>query len=447
MIAAARSLLGRIARAIESPAPVVSAAGLEHMPPGGDIYRRLADELDTYLVDDFLSHWFPRCIDTRAGGFHQDFTENWRAKRASERLVVHQARQTWVCARVALHAPELAERFAGYALHGLQYLAGPMWDEEFGGPYFLLTADGRPQTDRGGEKHVCGATFMIFAAATVYQATRDERALGLARRTFEWMDGCAHDGENGGYFEALARDGSPLAEALQPGRYDEIGTPYGYKTVNTHIHILEALSALYRVDPTPHLRKRTEELVNLIRDRLTVSPGAMHIYFTTDWRPLPMHDSFGHAVEAAYLLIDAIAALGRDDCDETWRVARSIVDQALEWGWDHVHGGLWFAGQAAGPPFDRTKSWWVQAENLNALLLMHERYYDETDRYWNAFRSQLEFIFRRLVDRRYGGWRAQVSEDGKTVLADRDKASQWKASYHDGRALMNVIATLRRMAI
>ena len=144
MIAAARALLGRMARVIESPVPVVSAAGLEHMPPGGDIYRRLADELDTYLVDDFLSHWFPRCIDTRGGGFHQDFSENWRPNRASERLVVHQARQTWVCARVALHDPELAERFAGYALHGLEYLAGPMWDEELGGPYFLLTADGRP---------------------------------------------------------------------------------------------------------------------------------------------------------------------------------------------------------------------------------------------------------------------------------------------------------------
>lgn len=130
----------------------------------------------------------------------------------------------------------------------------------------------------------------------------------------------------------------------------------------------------------------------------------------------------------------------------TARIVRGIVDHALDWGWDRVHGGLYFAGQAFGPPFDRTKWWWVQAESLNVLLVMHEHYGHETRRYWTAFLAQLRFIWSHLIDHRHGGWFPSATEDGAAPGGPRDKAMQWKAAYHDGRALMNTVEALRRMA-
>jgi mannobiose 2-epimerase len=447
LIAVSRILLNR-ARHFFAPDPaVLSVLRGDACPPTAETYRRLAVTFDDYLRNDFLTCWFPRIVDRQNGGFHQEFGPDWKPGPETPRLAPHQARQTWLAACASLHDPGCAEQYREYALHGLDYLLGPMWDEQAGGPFFFLTPDGRPETDRGTEKHVYGATFVVFAAVAVYEALRDERARELARRTFEWIDAHAHDDDNEGYFEALARDGSPLLDPPESGRYDAIGTPYGNKSLNTHIHVLEALTALYRIAPSEHLRNRTEEAVRVVRDRMTVEPGAVHFFFTLDWRPLPMHDSFGHAVEAAYLLFDALQALGRNDDAETLNVARSLVDHALDRGWDTKHGGLWFAGQAAGPPLDRTKSWWMQAENWNSLLLMHELYRDDTDRYWRAFLLQSEFIFRHIVDRRNGGWRSRVQENGASVSKDEERKSfDWKAGYHDGRAIMNVIRRMRRLS-
>lgn len=144
-------------------------------------------------------------------------------------------------------------------------------------------------------------------------------------------------------------------------------------------------------------------------------------------------------------MLAADEALGGLSGDTTWRVAHSIVDHALDWGWDRTHGGLWLAGQAFGPPLDRAKSWWVQAEGLVATLVMHERYLADTDRYWGTFRKQLEFIFCHLIDHRYGGWYARVSEDGSRVIGGSEKAGPWKTAYHDGRALFRTVSTLRRL--
>jgi mannobiose 2-epimerase len=158
-----------------------------------------------------------------------------------------------------------------------------------------------------------------------------------------------------------------------------------------------------------------------------------------------MHNSVGHDIEAACFLSDAAVVLGRGDDAKTRDTARAMVDHALAWGWDRVNGGFWFAGQAFGPPFDRSKSWWVQAEGIHALAYMHERYADETDVYWRALLLQIDFVLRFQADHRNGGWHATVSEDGRTVISDV-KADAWKAGYHDGRAIMDTVTRLRRLA-
>jgi len=176
-----------------------------------------------------------------------------------------------------------------------------------------------------------------------------------------------------------------------------------------------------------------------------VRPGCLNLYFTPDWRAVPDHDSFGHDVETAYLLLEAAEVLKQKDDARTLAVARSLVDHAIQWGWDEKQGGFYDKGAAFQPAWAKEKIWWTQAEGLNALLLMHERFGRQTPRYFDAFLQQWDFICKAQVDPRHGGWYESVSAEG-TGASGQAKATIWKAAYHDGRALMNVTERLRHLS-
>jgi cellobiose epimerase len=201
---------------------------------------------------------------------------------------------------------------------------------------------------------------------------------------------------------------------------------------------------LSRVDARPVVKERLRELLTIVRDKIAVEPGALNLYLTRDWRAIPAHDSFGHDVETAYLLVEAAEALGIPDDARTWEVARRLVDHALDWGWDDEHGGFYDKGESFGAPaWDRKKVWWTEAEGLNALLVMHHKFGMRTDRYSKAFRKQWDFIEKHMIDPVHGGWFAETARDG-TRIGDGAKANPWKANYHTSRALMNVATLLGR---
>jgi mannobiose 2-epimerase len=349
---------------------------------------------------------------------------------------------TWTAAAFARYSPEHRDEFATYARHGIEFLDRVMKDKEFGGLHWVLDSKGRLDPSRGDEKHAYGIAFAIYAASTVADVTGDERALALARDTFDWLDRHAHDAKHGGYFEALRRDGSPIlgwADGTPVARRaDRLGIYYGYKTMNVHIHLLEAVTALSRVDRRATVKERLRELHGIVRDKIAVAPGALNLYLTPDWRAVPAHDSFGHDVETAYLLVEAAEALGIPDDPRTWETARSLVDHALDWGWDEEHGGFYDKGDAFGSPaWDRKKVWWTEAEGLNALLVMDRKFGKRDDRYARAFRKQWDFIEKHMIDPRHGGWFAETTREG-SLIGDGAKANPWKANYHTSRALMSV---------
>ena len=423
------------------------AADAPALPPPADAaaYRRLADDVDGNLQKQVLAQWFPRALDTAQGGYYQNYGEDWTRGASDDKAIVYQSRLLWVAAQASQRYPAQAEAYKGYARHGLDFLAGKMWDTQDGGFYWGLDDKGNPV--RNGEKHTYGISFAIYALSGDYAATQDPRSLALAQQAYRWLDVHAHDAKNGGYYEALTRAGKPILAATADGPNDEIGTRYGFKTMNTHIHLLESLSALYHVWPDAGLRNRLEETFALVRDKIAVeSVGCLNYQFTPDWRALPDHDSFGHDVETAYLLTEAAEVLGRPDDARTWALARRIVDHALAFGWDADNGGFYDAGTVFGSaPATTEKIWWVQAEGLNALLLMHARYGHEDPRYWAAFNKQWDFIRLHQTDPTYGGWYPTVARDG-TPPAGHVKSDGWTEAYHQGRALLNVSATLRRLA-
>jgi len=415
--------------------------------PTPEARRRLADEVENHWKNELLPKWFPRCIDEQQGGFWPHLREDWSRGSQNDKTIVFQSRMTWVCAQVAMRYPELRAEYAKYTRHGVDFLAGAMWDREHGGFFWGLDGSGKIGPRYGGEKHVYGISFAIYGLAAAYEATKDPRALDLAKQTFAWLEEHAHDRQHGGYHEGLSREGRPILGPVAAGggvrTSDAIGTRYGFKSMNSHIHLLEAITELHRVWPDPLVRTRLEELFGVVRDKIAVEPGCLNLYFTPDWRAVPDHDSFGHDVETAYLLLEAAEALGRPNDARTLAVARSLVDHALEWGWDRNLGGFYDRGSAFHPAWELKKVWWTQAEGLNALLLMHDRFGSQTPRYYEAFLKQWNFIRKHQVDPRHGGWHESVAADG-TPPVGGSKATIWKAAYHDGRALMNVAQRLRQ---
>jgi mannobiose 2-epimerase len=416
---------------------------VDTVPPSEGDYRRLGKEVDEVLVRHDIAVWFPRCVDTVHGGFTAGYSNTWERLPGQTKGLVFHARMSWFAALVSERMTgEAAARFRGYALHGMKVLER-LWDSERGGFFWELNEDGTVPAGNPKENYAYGIAFVLYGCANVARVTQDRDALSLAEQTFRWFDERAHDSSNGGYAEILGADGRPALKTCSKLARDTFGTPCGYKSSNTHMHLLEALTELYPVWPDAQLRSRLEELFHIVRDKMFVLPGCLNQSYTADFRPVPALDSYGHDVEAGYLLIEAARVLGMPDDAGTWEKARLLVDNALEYGFDGNLGGFYGDGPVFCNATNLEKVWWVQAEAINALLFLHERFGADDLRYWTAFTRTWQFICRYQVDPRNGGWHHRIWSDDRPILAS--KGHGWKDAYHTGRALVNVSKILRRL--
>jgi len=403
-------------------------------------YAKLADEIEARVQRDVIGAWFPHCVDRANGGFHAEWSRDWKRLPSQGRTIVFQSRMTWVSAQVAMRYPARREEFLGYARHGVRTLSDVLWDKQRGG--FLWSNQEKPDA----AKLLYGHAFGIYGAAAAYQATGDQAALDLAKRAFQWLEEHYHDEVNGGYFDVVTADGKPIPapDPVTPQNARMGGFIVGYKSQNAHIHTLEALAELYKAWKDPLVRKRLEEMLVIVRDKIAVEPGCLNLWLTWDWRAVPDHDSFGHDIETGFLLLEAAESLGLGHEARTMRMARMLVDHTLDFGFDHQFGGVYDKGYAFSTAHDKKKVWWSAVEGLNALLLMHELHGKETDRYWQAFVKQWSFIRDHMIDPDYPGIYEECEADGRPIRTQ--KGHQWKAAYHDGRSFMNTVERLRRMS-
>ena len=418
----------------------------QNVMPNTANYQELAAEMEETLRRDVLGVWFPRSVDKDSGGFHSNFTRDWQRTSGEGKFSVFQGRMVWVASQVVMHRPELKEQYQPIVTHGLAYLDQVLWDKEHGGFFWGLDEKNAISPRYTDGKHLYGISFGLYGATAAYQATKEPQALALAQKTFRWLDEHAHDSTNGGYFEWLTRDGK-VVEAKGGPTLEGVpvaGFPLGYKSMNTHIHLLESFTQLYEIWPDDLLRRRLIELLEIVRDKICVEPGVMNLYFKPDWHPIPDHDSYGHDVETAYLILEADSALRKNPDAKTEKMAKLLVDHALAYGWDETHGGFYRDGTTFGIAEDKRKEWWVQFEGLNALLLMHEKHGATSDRYLRAFEKQWAFIRDHQVDKKDGGIFDTIESDGS--VKDYTKSRIWKECYHESRALLNTIARLRRLA-
>jgi len=421
--------------------------------PGTD-RQAFADTLRQSLHEDLMAPWYPRAIDS-VGGYRSHFAHDWTPLDPQRKFVVTQARHLWTAARMHAAAPRDDSLFLRAARHGAQFLQTEMWDDEQGGFYSLASRTGAVLNEGGSftaTKTAYGNAFAIYGLATHSAATGNTSARRLAQRAFRWLDEHAHDDRHGGYFQNLRRDGTPYVNG-----YDAETPP---KDQNSTIHLLEALTALYKVAPgTPGLRDRLRELLVITRDTMTTDQGTLRLFYERDWTPISYRDSsmavrrahydldhisFGHDVETAFLIMETAEALGRE-VDTTLAVGKRMVDHALTHGWDPDEGGLHGGGFRVGPDSVHvartTKSWWAQAEALHTFVLMAQHFPDAPHDYGAKARATWRYVNRYLIDDTHGGW--YVSGLDETPGARTEpKGTIWKATYHNGRALLQSIEML-----
>ncbi len=417
------------------------AADAPSISPTKENHLRIAAEVETNLQKEILRKFFPATVDEQGGGFFENYSLNWTRTAGGNKSIVYQSRLTWTSAAAARRFPAQAGLYLDMTRRGAACLADKLWDKTGGGFYWQVGTNGQPVSDT---KQMYGHAFGIYALAASYQATKDPATLDLAKKAFQWLEEHAHDNVNKGYFENIGADGKPVVR----GGGNSVGASAGQKSMNTSIHILEALTGLYEVWPDPLLKTRVQEMLEICRDKVYSEPGYLTQFLTADWQRTSSPDSFGHDVEAGYLMVEAADVLGQDD-PRAWTAARHLVDHALQYGWDNQLGGLYDSGamnaQGVVTGSLRTeKIWWVEAEQLNALLLQHEHVGKETTKYWDAFVKEWDWISKYQIDHTNGGWWATVQADG--TPASRVKADMWTESYHQARAMLNVSERLRKLA-
>jgi len=417
-------------------------------------FSSISSQIDTAL-HQLIDIWYPRVADTTFGGFLPNWSYDWKKQEDTLKGIVTQARHTWSTSKAARIFPEKVglRRIADL---GFQFMQNFMWDDQFGGFYEFRDRTGKTHDANGfkNTKRMYGNAFAIYALTAYYELTNNGNALQLAIHTFDWIESHSRDPVYGGYFNQLFRDGTPMHLGNASGNgWDSAYA--GLKDYNSSIHVLEAYTDLYHIWPDPRLREALEDIISMIRNRFIMDRGHLHLFYHADWTPVSYidssdtarrihvyldHVSFGHDVETAYLLHEAqeILEISPDPAFE--KIMRHLMDHAIQYGWDEEKGGLfeaayYYKGDRVPTVIDTRKTWWVQAEALNAFLLMASLY-PEDNQYIHCFEKQWQYIQKYLIDHRYGGWFETGLDHGRDNWKQH-KAHHWKTTYHNLRALLN----------
>ncbi|MBK8946748.1 MAG: AGE family epimerase/isomerase [Ignavibacteriae bacterium] len=425
-----------------------------------DYINKILDEMSFQLKNNLLDKWYPKVIDFEAGGFFSNLSHNFTLESSQEKMIVTQARNIWTLSKAADFFGE--KEYLDFALYGFQFLHNKMWDKTNGGFYQIKNREGNYSNIEGwqNEKRTYGNAFGLFALASLYQTSKNEKVLNFAKQVFYWIDTFAHDKIHKGYFQFLNEE----CEIFNRGsKYKSIATDkneVGYKDQNSSIHLLEAFTEFYNVYKSDLLKERLTEMLFLTRDVITTEKGYLQLFFDEEWNSVSFknepkeiresnygldHISFGHDYETAFLMLEASHSLGIKNDIKTLQIAKKMVDHSLENGWDIINGGFfdegyYFENSDKCEIIKNTKTWWAQAEALNIFLIMSQIFPNE-QKYLEIFFKEWDYVKNFIIDHENGDW-YWGGIDIEPFQKIEPKGRIWKGTYHNGRALMNCISIL-----
>jgi cellobiose epimerase len=389
-------------------------------------FEALASDARRELIGNILPFWRQRCVDEKRGGFIGQMTNDLRVDESAPKGLILNARLLWTFAAAyrVTQAPEdrhLAQRAYDYLMRCFR-------DAQQGGYYWELDPAGGVIDSR---KKCYGQAFVVYALAEYYRSFQDPEALQHAIELYQLVEKHAADPKHGGYFEVFEQDWR-LCEDMRLGATDLNEK----KSMNNHLHVLEAWTNLRRAWGDPGLAARLRELVGLFQTRILNAAGThFHHFFDETWAAKSDNYTFGHDVEGSWLLSEAIDVLGESALTMPMqRTAIRLAQSALEEGFDS-DGGLFYEGRD-GQIINPDKEWWPQAEAVVGFINAWQLTGDE--RFQKAALDCWSFIQAKIVDRRRGEWFWRVSRQGIPDDA-MPKVSPWKCPYHNSRCCLELM--------
>lgn len=391
------------------------------------LYQNISSEIESEL-HNILNYWSKNTLDEKNGGFigEVDFNEikNFGAEKGS--VLYGRILWTFSAAYSFTNSPEhfqIAER-------ALNEIKEKFYNSNTQGIYWSINADGTPKDTKN---QIYALSFVIYGLSEFYKISKNQEALDLATELFHSIQDHAYDPVSGGYFEAFTSDWKPI-EDMRLSEKDANEK----KTMNTHLHIVEAYANLYLVWQNEDLRQSIIEILKII-DQYFIDKETWHLklFFDENWNERKDVVSYGHDIEAAWLLLWCAEVSNDEVLVKKYRdYAVKIANATLE-GLDE-DGGLWYEYDPQKNLLISQKHWWPQAELwigcVNAYQITGE------EKYLEIFRKNWEFTKNHIIDGKNGEWFWGINADYSKM--QKDKAGFWKCPYHNSRACLEIISRL-----
>jgi mannobiose 2-epimerase len=393
-------------------------------------WHTLPVEIETEL-SNILCYWGKFSIDHKNGGFVGKIDLENKVDPLAPKGSVLNARILWSFSAAYNHTHNpLHLELANRAFH---YIREFLTDQNFGGLYWSVDYQGKMLD---GHKQVYAQAFGIYGMTEYYRATKDGKALELALDLYKLTEKYSRDPKHGGYIDAFAQDWSFLGDKRL-----SIKDENASKTMNTHLHIVEAYANLYEIWPSQNLKADIIHLLQIFDEKIIHhSSHHLGLFFSDDWQTDSTVISYGHDIEAGWLLQSCAESIHDTASIKTAkRNALSITIAAME-GLDK-DGGLWYEYNNKTREKKFEKHWWSQAEALigfcNAWQLTGNALYK------SALLKNWHFIRNYILDTRHGEWLWGVDKD-KKKMAGQDKVGIWKCPYHNSRACLQLLKRIKK---
>ena len=382
--------------------------------------------LKEILTNNILPFWSTKMLDEENGGFYGRIDGQGNVHPQAEKGAILNARILWAFAAAyrVLKTPE----YLVMAQRAKQYIIDHFIDPEYGGVYWSVDYKGQP-LDTKKQSYAIG--FTIYGMSELARATGDEEALQCAIRLYHDLESHALDTQQFGYIEALTRDWQPIAD-MRLSDKDENGS----RTMNTHLHIIEPYTNLLRVWRDPQLEQQTRRLLHLFMDTIA-NPVTHHLdlFFDDQWQGKRNIQSFGHDIEASWLLHETAMVLGdQETIDEVRHFIRPLAKAADEGL--RPDGSMVYERWTDTGITNENHDWWVQCECIIGHYDLYQYFGDEEA--LQIARRCWEYTRTHLIDHKNGEWHWGILPDGSLNTTD-DKAGFWKCPYHSARLCLEII--------
>ncbi len=376
-------------------------------------------------LKSILKFWSTECLDQTHGGFIGTMDHFAVVDQGASKGCILNARILWTFS--AAYRTTGTDSYRLLADRAYDYLKNFFWDVENGGLFWELNHAGQVVNSKK-QAYVQG--FGIYAFSEYYRATGKEESLDYAKDLFSILEDKFWESKHRGYIEALSANWQDMDDVRMSDK--DLNTP---KSMNTHLHILEPYTNLYRVWPEPKLKNAIDSLIQLFSKKIyNAKTKHLRMFFSLDWKSQFEEISFGHDIEGAWLINEAAMVIHKGILDDQIHsMTRSLVEATKNEGLD-VDGSLF--NEKHGNVFDKDKHWWPQAEAM--VGFMDAYVLDNNFEHLKRVEKLWIFIKNHLIDKENGEWFWRVDANNQPITTE-DKAGFWKCPYHNGRALMELI--------